>query len=162
MFPPQTSDVRDATPTAPASATQTQTSSPTAQGPTSPVVSRIPAGTLRLRGGPIQDRRVRWGADVVDNEGMGKKKSKGTLALVFLCCIYHRPRPIDESSSDDSSSSSSDDDSDDSGHGHTHGKGCDHGGRRPVGGSSRKGAKRSSSPNAYEKMPKPSRKKPAK
>lgn len=41
--------------------------------------SRSPDGTLRLRGASVEDRRVRWGADVIDNEGMGKKKSKGVL-----------------------------------------------------------------------------------
>ncbi len=37
----------------------------------------VPAGTLRLRGEPVEDRRIRWAEDVVDNEGMGKKTSKG-------------------------------------------------------------------------------------
>lgn len=59
---------------------------------------------------------VRWEQDVVDNEDMGKKKTK-------ICCIYHPPdeeegaepefhfhdRPSD-SDSDSSSSSSSEDD----------------------------------------------------
>jgi len=66
--------------------------------------SRV-VGTLHLRGassGP----RVKWDEEVVDNEGMGKKKSK-------ICCIYHKPREFDESSSssDESSSSSSGNDS---------------------------------------------------
>lgn len=41
-------------------------------------------GTLRLRGEETPDtsepspaRRIRWSEDVVDNEGMGKKSSKG-------------------------------------------------------------------------------------
>ena len=45
-------------------------------------------GTLRLRAEespststngaePSQSRRIRWSEDVVDNEGMGKKSSKG-------------------------------------------------------------------------------------
>lgn len=45
-------------------------------------------GTLRLRGAPLAEttqtttetastRRIRWSEDVVDNEGMGKKSSKG-------------------------------------------------------------------------------------
>lgn len=38
----------------------------------------VPAGTLRLRGEPMEDRRIRWAEDVIDNEGMGKKTSKGT------------------------------------------------------------------------------------
>jgi protein phosphatase 1 regulatory subunit 11 len=37
----------------------------------------LPDGTLRLRGASTDDRRVMWAEDVIDNEGMGKKKSKG-------------------------------------------------------------------------------------
>jgi len=95
-------------------------------------------------------RKIKWAEGTVDNEGLGRKKSK-------VCCIYHAPRGIDESS-DESSSDSDDSDSGDdarsgsarpaknstgkgkkgSGHeGHDHGKG-----------------KRSRSPNAYEKQPK--------
>lgn len=46
---------------------------------------------------PIQDRGgVTWSDDVVDNENMGKKKSK-------KCCIYHKPRTFGEwSDSEDS------------------------------------------------------------
>lgn len=33
-------------------------------------------GVLRLRGGPSTRGRVQWAEDTVDNEGMGKKKSK--------------------------------------------------------------------------------------
>lgn len=42
-----------------------------------------PSTTLRLRGQiPVQDRteperHIQWAEDVVDNEGMGKKSSKG-------------------------------------------------------------------------------------
>ena len=55
---------------APATATQTQTGAVPRQ--------RI-AGTLRLRGEPSQPRRrIQWADDVVDNEGLGRKKSKGT------------------------------------------------------------------------------------
>jgi len=60
-------------------------------------------GVLALRGGPRSRQRVAWTEDVIDNEGMGKKKSK-------ICCIYHKPKRFDESS--DSDSSSSDDGSD--------------------------------------------------
>lgn len=36
-----------------------------------------PAPVLRLRGMPSKDaQRVQWDDEVVDNEGMGKKKSK--------------------------------------------------------------------------------------
>ncbi len=37
-----------------------------------------PAGTLRLRGGPRNGPRVAWDEAVVDNEGLGRKKSKST------------------------------------------------------------------------------------
>jgi protein phosphatase 1 regulatory subunit 11 len=57
------------------SASQTQTNAQ----PSIPRPVRVPDGTLRLRGGPVEDRRVRWGADVIDNEGLGRKKSKGLL-----------------------------------------------------------------------------------
>ncbi|KAI9446845.1 phosphatase inhibitor-domain-containing protein [Lactarius indigo] len=59
-----------------------------------------PAGTLHLRGGSHNRPRVVWGEDVVDNEGLGRKKSK-------ICCIYHRPRRFDESSDEDSSGTES-------------------------------------------------------
>ncbi|KAI1726787.1 protein phosphatase inhibitor domain-containing protein [Ditylenchus destructor] len=39
--------------------------------------------------------RIRWSEDTVDNEGMGKKKSK-------CCCIYKKKRNWDESDSSDS------------------------------------------------------------
>ncbi|CAG7919976.1 unnamed protein product [Penicillium olsonii] len=128
--------------------------------------------TLRLRAEEAPEatsssRRIRWSEDVVDNEGMGKKSSK-------VCCIYHKARPVGESSSEDSSSSSdSDSDSDseseddrrtarmksrrtsphDHDHEHDHDKDCsnDHDHPKP------KKAKRKPSPNAYEKMPKPSK-----
>jgi len=86
----------------------------------------------------VRNRRITWGEEVVDNEGMGKKKSK-------ICCIYHKPRAFDESSSSDSSSSESE--ADDAGpskvpskkgnetdeegeskqsHPHSHSKDCSH------------------------------------
>ncbi|KAL2170025.1 hypothetical protein VTG60DRAFT_5365 [Thermothelomyces hinnuleus] len=120
-----------------------------------------PQAILRLRGAHAPTRRsVQWRSDVVDNEGLGRKKSK-------VCCIYHRPRGVDESSdssssSDSSDSSDSDSDSDvDSGsgkksrdHEHDHGHDCDghshsHRGR----GHGKRSRKRKPSPNAYEKMP---------
>ncbi|KAG8701730.1 Type 1 phosphatases regulator ypi1 [Ceratobasidium sp. 395] len=64
-------------------------------------------GILRLRGGPRSRPRVMWDADVIDNEGCGKKKSK-------ICCIYHKPKAFDESSdesSDDSDASCGSNDS---------------------------------------------------
>ena len=35
--------------------------------------------TLRLCAVPAETRHIQWAEDVVDNEGMGKKSSKGTL-----------------------------------------------------------------------------------
>ncbi|KAJ5281949.1 Type 1 phosphatases regulator ypi1 [Penicillium angulare] len=150
---------------------------------------RLPT-TLRLRGEetsnapaePSTSRRIRWSEDVVDNEGMGKKSSK-------VCCIYHKARPVGESSSESESSSSSDSDSDsDTGydgarpshnnkHNHNHNQNHSNsrGRRRGNEDSSdpsenqnadaccsqhqhgRSKPKRKPSPNAYEKMPKPSK-----
>ncbi|KAG4303189.1 hypothetical protein PCANB_000474 [Pneumocystis canis] len=56
-------------------------------------------GIIRLRGVP-SERRVRFDETAIDNEGMGKKKSK-------ICCIYHKPREYDESSTDTDTSSDS-------------------------------------------------------
>lgn len=39
-----------------------------------------PSGVLRLRAEPTERRRIQWAEDVVDNEGMGKKSSKGMVA----------------------------------------------------------------------------------
>ncbi|KAJ6507701.1 phosphatase inhibitor-domain-containing protein [Mycena vitilis] len=65
-----------------------------------------PVGALHLTGGrrPRQRQRVQWTEDVVDNEGCGRKSSK-------ICCIYHKPKPFDESSSEESSSDSDSDSS---------------------------------------------------
>jgi len=117
-------------------------------------------------------RRIQWAEDVVDNEGLGRKKSK-------VCCIFHKTRAVGESSSEDDSDSSSSSDSD-AGSGMS-----DYGGARPVGGGRKargrkgrrkhgrdhghehgdnpdgcdghahaNGEKRKPSPNAYERMPK--------
>lgn len=43
----------------------------------------LPSGTLRLRAEPVQRRHIQWAEDVIDNEGMGKKSSKGTRAYVL-------------------------------------------------------------------------------
>ena len=64
---------------------------------------RLPA-TLRLRGEedsttstrePSSSRRIRWSEDVVDNEGMGKKSSKGlpVFTLTVLSPITEE-RPL--------------------------------------------------------------------
>jgi len=124
---------------------------------------------LHLRGAPLDSergstqRRIQWAEDVVDNEGLGRKKSK-------VCCIYHAPKGIDESSDESSSDSSSDesDSGDDGsarpvggrggkkgevcGHGHGHGHGKEKSGGEGSGSGSGKVRKRS--PNAYERMPK--------
>lgn len=81
-----------------------------------------------------------------------------------VCCIYHAPKPIDESSDESSSDdSSSDDDSGDDGSarpvggrrggglGHDHGLDCGH---DHASGNGKRKATRARSPNAYEKMPK--------
>ncbi|ORY11373.1 hypothetical protein LY90DRAFT_677887 [Neocallimastix californiae] len=60
------------------------------------------AGTLILHGEDENERHVRWTNETIDNENMGKKKSK-------ICCIYHKQRLFDESSSESSSDSDSDD-----------------------------------------------------
>ncbi|KAF2004835.1 hypothetical protein P154DRAFT_425828 [Amniculicola lignicola CBS 123094] len=128
-----------------------------------------PSGTLRLRAEPAEERHIQWAEDVIDNEGMGKKSSK-------VCCIYHKPRAIDESSDESSSDSSSDSESepdnstarpvggrrnknprgrhphkhddDDHAHNHDHDHGANPSKPKP------RQQHRKRSPNAYEKMPK--------
>lgn len=78
--------------------------------------------------------------------------------MLLVCCIYHKPKGVDESS-DESSSSSSDSDTDSEPErgrgddkkapacgGHSHGRA-----KRPKDGRRQK---RPPSPNAYEKVPK--------
>ncbi|KAF2184460.1 hypothetical protein K469DRAFT_579967 [Zopfia rhizophila CBS 207.26] len=129
-----------------------------------------PSGTLRLRAEPAEERHIQWAEDVIDNEGMGKKSSK-------VCCIYHKPRAVDESSDESSSDSSPDSDSDSEPdnsrarpiggrrdrnprrrpHDHDH-DGYDHDHDHGEGPSDkpqpRRRPRRKPSPNAYEKMPK--------
>lgn len=50
---------------------------------------------LRLKK-PKSRKKVKWTNDTVDNESMGKKKSK-------CCCVYEKPRVFGESSSEDDS-----------------------------------------------------------
>ncbi|QDZ25181.1 protein phosphatase inhibitor [Chloropicon primus] len=45
-------------------------------------------------------KKIKWSEDTVDNENMGRKKSK-------KCCIFHKKKRFDESS-DESSSEDSD------------------------------------------------------
>ncbi|CAG8779280.1 9321_t:CDS:2 [Gigaspora margarita] len=88
-------------------------------------------GTLKLRGARLSgDRKVKWDENVVDNEGMGKKKSKSM------------PKSFDESSDEDSSSCSDDSDHDD----HNEGENSHHN-------HNHHRKKRSGSPNAYERQP---------
>ncbi|PSS20449.1 hypothetical protein M430DRAFT_27494 [Amorphotheca resinae ATCC 22711] len=143
---------------------QTQVQSPAS----APAAAAARQAVLHLRGATVEreedgeassgstGRRIQWAEDVVDNEGLGRKKSK-------VCCIYHAPKGIDESS-DESSSDDDDSDSGDdgaarptrregSGHGHEHGHGHGHDCEHSHGKGKGKG--RARSPNAYEKMPKP-------
>jgi protein phosphatase 1 regulatory subunit 11 len=101
---------------------RTQTITPTPSQPGSnPGDERDPRiGVLKLRGGPVRRQKVAWKEGTVDNEGMGKKKSKSAFSsvpcrwsladevLVTVCCIYHRPKAYDESSSESSSGSADD------------------------------------------------------
>jgi protein phosphatase 1 regulatory subunit 11 len=49
-------------------------------GPGSSTTSNV--GSIHLRGGPrVSRRRVAWTDETVDNEGMGKKKSKSESAI---------------------------------------------------------------------------------
>lgn len=68
-----------------------------------------PSGVLRLRAEPDQRRHIQWAEDVIDNEGMGKKSSKGTglatrahsiavpmsqeQTLTSIRSLLHLPRP---------------------------------------------------------------------
>ncbi|EGF97777.1 uncharacterized protein MELLADRAFT_69780 [Melampsora larici-populina 98AG31] len=49
----------------------------------------------------VRQTRVQWSENVIDNEGLGRKKSK-------VCCIYKKPRAFDESSDESDNSSDSD------------------------------------------------------
>ncbi|KAI9739378.1 MAG: Type 1 phosphatases regulator ypi1 [Claussenomyces sp. TS43310] len=107
-----------------------------------------------------KERHIQWAESVIDNEGLGRKSSK-------VCCIYHAPKGIDESSDESSSDENSSDDSEDDGSarpigggkGKGKGKGRKHNHDHRHGGEFEKGkrssSKRDMSPNAYEKMPKP-------
>lgn len=68
-------------------ATQNATSVPgssTVQTRPQPVLRlSAPSGTLRLRAEPTEQRHIQWAEDVVDNEGMGKKSSKGMSPYVM-------------------------------------------------------------------------------
>ncbi|XP_064396324.1 E3 ubiquitin-protein ligase PPP1R11-like [Halichondria panicea] len=73
---------------------------------TSQVVTQVGEESMVLRlHKPKTDRKVKWEEGVVDNELMGKKKSK-------CCCIYNKPHKFGESDSE------SDPDEDDCCHEH--------------------------------------------
>jgi len=136
-------------------------------GPSTGEPNTTHVGVLKLRGAQQRSRqRVAWGADVIDNEGCSKKKSK-------ICCIYHKPRRFDESSSESESTSASDSDLDKDGgwrrgddrarptrrYRHTsHGHGCQHNTARREGQGGTVHELREpdsdSDVNAYEKAPK--------
>lgn len=56
-------------------------------GSRSPTRVAPQGGVLRLRGGPRNTQRVVWREDVIDNEGCGKKSSKGMLPPLFLLSL---------------------------------------------------------------------------
>lgn len=71
----------------PASGTPSQTQTEIGAPPHRRIT--IPAGTLRLRAvAAPSEARVQWAEDVVDNEGLGRKRSKG---------IYLRQIALDHS-----------------------------------------------------------------
>lgn len=68
---------------------------------TTTVTEETPEGNeetlrLKLKKGSAEKKKIQWTEDTVDNEGLGKKKSK-------CCCQYKKPRAtLDESSGDES------------------------------------------------------------
>lgn len=56
--------------------TDTEAGPSTGSPPTSRSETPSSVGVLRLRGAPARRQHVMWTSDTVDNEGMGKKKSK--------------------------------------------------------------------------------------
>ncbi|KAJ1972567.1 Type 1 phosphatases regulator ypi1, partial [Dimargaris xerosporica] len=87
-------------------------------------------GTLYLRAPKPQPKpkpRVRWDTEVVDNEGLDRKKSK-------VCCIFKKSRRFDESDSDESDS--------DCDHDHSHHNAAPNGSQKSL-----------PPPNEYERMP---------
>ena len=63
-------------------------------GPSNPEVApggeAPPVGVLRLRGGPNQRQKVVWSDETVDNEGMGKKKSKSKSFFFLISDFRHK------------------------------------------------------------------------
>lgn len=54
---------------------------------------QVSSGVVRLKLHKPRTKKVSWTNDTVDNENMGKKKSK-------CCCVYVKPHELNESSSD--------------------------------------------------------------
>lgn len=104
-----------------------------------------------MKGSVAKVQKVRHSPSLITNYEFG-------LTRGIVCCIYHRPKAVDESS--DESSSDSDLSSGDEGGGDADKKGKGHkcGGPGHNHGRGRKGKSgkgdRAPSPNAYEKVPK--------
>jgi protein phosphatase 1 regulatory subunit 11 len=67
---------------------QANTGGATATQQEPPVLTLRPQ-TLVLRGEETERRRIQWAEDVVDNENMGKKSSKGMLATSTIPIPSH-------------------------------------------------------------------------
>ncbi|KAI7817336.1 phosphatase inhibitor-domain-containing protein [Gamsiella multidivaricata] len=80
---------------------RTMTLDPTQIEEEDPAEESHDTGVLELTGESSSGRRVQWDDDVVDNEHMGKKKSK-------ICCIFKKQKEFGESSDESSSDSDSD------------------------------------------------------
>lgn len=52
-------------------------------------------GTLRLRAVPAESRHIRWSEDVIDNEGLGRKKSKCKVPFLLLPARTKPSTPIE-------------------------------------------------------------------
>ncbi|CAK9781147.1 unnamed protein product [Cutaneotrichosporon oleaginosum] len=63
--------------------TDTEAGPSTGSPPTSRSETPSSVGVLRLRGAPARRQHVMWTSDTVDNEGLGKKKSKSQQFMVF-------------------------------------------------------------------------------
>ncbi|KAG0078607.1 Type 1 phosphatases regulator ypi1 [Podila epicladia] len=117
-------------------------------------------GVLELTGEPSTGRRVQWDEEVVDNEHMGKKKSK-------ICCIFKKQKEFGESSDESSSESDSDSGSESDGGpstsrggsgsgGHKdHDESCNH--NHGHGSRKKSGKPKKRVLNEYERMPKEDR-----
>ncbi|KAH8687767.1 hypothetical protein BGZ60DRAFT_394415 [Tricladium varicosporioides] len=66
---------------------QTSTTSLSSETPITTTTSTQPVLHLRGAGREARRTRIQWAEDVVDNEGLGRKKSKGWFLAVL---IYHK------------------------------------------------------------------------